>query len=61
VRHTDQADAIAAGIDAAERRIRAAVPIADMIYLEPDLYQAARADATDPAIRAARMRPRGGG
>ncbi|HZC41438.1 MAG TPA: cation diffusion facilitator family transporter [Streptosporangiaceae bacterium] len=61
VRHTDQAGAIAAGIDAAERRIRAAVPIADMIYLEPDLYQAARADATDPAIRAARMRPRGGG
>ena len=44
--------AIATGIDAAERRVRAAVPIAKMIYLEPDLYRAAGADATDPAVRA---------
>jgi hypothetical protein len=29
-----------------------------MIYLEPDLYYAARADATDPSIRAVRRRPR---
>jgi divalent metal cation (Fe/Co/Zn/Cd) transporter len=57
VRGADTAATIAAGIDAAERRVRAAVPIAEMIYLEPDLYQAARADATDPAIRAVR-RPR---
>jgi cation diffusion facilitator family transporter len=50
---------VVAGIDAAERRIRAAVPIAELIYLEPDLYQESRADLTDPAIRAARRaRPR---
>ena len=57
VHGTDSAASLAAGIDAAERRVRAAVPIAEMIYLEPDLYQASRADATDPAIRAVR-RPR---
>ena len=45
---------IAAGIDAVEKRIRSAVPIAELIFLEPDLYQAARADDTDPAVRAAR-------
>jgi len=37
-----------------EKRIRSAVPIAELIFLEPDLYQAARADDTDPAVRAAR-------
>jgi cation diffusion facilitator family transporter len=57
VRRTDSAATLAAGIDAAERRVRAAVPIAEMIYLEPDLYQESRADVTDPAIRAVR-RPR---
>jgi cation diffusion facilitator family transporter len=57
VRHGDTAAAIAAGIDAAERRVRAAVPIAGLIYLEPDLYRVAAADGTDPAIRAARIRP----
>jgi cation diffusion facilitator family transporter len=45
---------IVAGIDTAERRVRAAVPIAELIYLEPDLYQDARADLDDPAVRAAR-------
>jgi cation diffusion facilitator family transporter len=45
---------VVAGIDAAERRVRAAVPIAELIYLEPDLYQESRADLTDPAVRAAR-------
>ena len=54
----ESAEEVAAGIDAAERRVRAAVPIANVIYLEPDLYLEARADATDPAIRAARRRPR---
>jgi len=54
----DRAETVAAGIDAAERRVRAAVPIARMIYLEPDLYYASRADKTDPAIRAVRRRPR---
>jgi cation diffusion facilitator family transporter len=50
----DSAARIARGIDAAERRIRAAVPIAQLIFLEPDLYQAAQADPADPAVRAAR-------
>jgi cation diffusion facilitator family transporter len=54
VRQKDTAAVIAAGIDAAERRIRAAVPIAQLIFLEPDLYVAARADVSDPAVRAAR-------
>jgi cation diffusion facilitator family transporter len=58
VRGSDRAEAIAAGIDAAERRVRAAVPIAEMIYLEPDLYQSSRADAADPAVRAVRRPPR---
>jgi cation diffusion facilitator family transporter len=51
--HDDTARSIAAGIDAAEQRIRAAVPIAELIFLEPDIYQAERADLTDPAIHAA--------
>lgn len=51
--HQNAADLVA-GIDRAERRVRAAVPIAELIYLEPDLYQDSRADLTDPAIRAAR-------
>jgi cation diffusion facilitator family transporter len=64
VRHDDTAASIAKGIDAAERRVRAAVPIAQLIFLEPDLYQDRRADLTDPAIRAARRslrRPGRGG
>lgn len=36
---------IAAAIDDAEARVRAAVPAARMIYLEPDLYRTARADS----------------
>jgi cation diffusion facilitator family transporter len=58
VRATDRAEVVASGIDAAERRVRAAVPIAETIYLEPDLYQSSRADATDPAVRAVRRQPR---
>src|SRR4051812_11123115 len=37
VEHDETAAEIARGIDAAERRIRAAVPLAQLIYLEPDL------------------------
>jgi cation diffusion facilitator family transporter len=37
VTHDDTAAEVARGIDAAERRIRAAVPMAHHIYLEPDL------------------------
>jgi cation diffusion facilitator family transporter len=54
IRGDQNAAAVVAGIDRAERRVRSAVPIAELIYLEPDLYQDARADLTDPAIRAAR-------
>jgi cation diffusion facilitator family transporter len=54
VRGADSAADVAAGINAAERRIRSAVPIAELIFLEPDLYQSGRLDATDPAVRAAR-------
>jgi len=53
VRPGELAEAIAVGIDAAERRIRAGVPIAGLIYLEPDLYEPTRQDNTDPAVRAA--------
>jgi cation diffusion facilitator family transporter len=52
VRATDTAAQVAAGIDAAERRVRQAVPIASTIYLEPDIYRPALADQTDPSIRA---------
>ncbi|GGT03063.1 cation diffusion facilitator family transporter [Nonomuraea spiralis] len=37
VEHDDTASDVARGIDEAERRIRDAVPIARVIYLEPDL------------------------
>jgi cation diffusion facilitator family transporter len=50
VRPAERAEVIAAGIDAAERRVREAVPIAHVIYLEPDLYQASRVDAGDPSM-----------
>ena len=51
---SDPAARVVAGIDAAERRIRAVVPIAEHIFLEPDLYRAGRLDLADPAVRAAR-------
>jgi cation diffusion facilitator family transporter len=61
VSREQSAAALVAGIDAAERRVRAAVPIAELIYLEPDLYLEARADIGDPAVRAARRSsPRAG-
>jgi cation diffusion facilitator family transporter len=55
VRPADTAAQVAAGIDAAERRVRAAVPIARTIYLEPDIYRPSREDHTDPSIRAAAL------
>ncbi|MGD3111747.1 cation diffusion facilitator family transporter [Streptomyces sp. YGL11-2] len=39
VRHDDTATEIADAIDAAEARIREAVPIARVIYLEPDIFR----------------------
>ncbi|WP_415952660.1 cation diffusion facilitator family transporter [Streptomyces sp. KLOTTS4A1] len=47
VRHDDTAAEVAAAIDAAEGRIRTAVPIARVIYLEPDIYSEAAAAAGD--------------
>jgi cation diffusion facilitator family transporter len=45
---------IVAGINAAEQRVRSAVPEAKVIYLEPDIYRADLDDATDPAVQAGR-------
>jgi cation diffusion facilitator family transporter len=50
VRESDTGAQVAAGIDAAERRVRAAVPIAKVIYLEPDIYRPSQVDHTDPSI-----------
>ncbi|MGX7761205.1 cation diffusion facilitator family transporter [Streptomyces angustmyceticus] len=50
VRHDGTATQIAQAINAAEARIREAVPIARVIYLEPDIYDEATAAAgSDPA------------
>jgi cation diffusion facilitator family transporter len=50
VQHDDTATEVANAINAAEARIREAVPIARVIYLEPDIYNAAAASAgTNPA------------
>ena len=51
VRDADTTAQVAAAIDTAERRVRSAVPIARVIYLEPDIYRPAEADESDPAIR----------
>ena len=42
VRHDETAGDVAAAIDAAEQRIRAAEPMARYVYVEPDIYQPAR-------------------
>ncbi|WP_318210103.1 MULTISPECIES: cation diffusion facilitator family transporter [unclassified Streptomyces] len=50
VEHDDSAADVANAINAAEARIRAAVPIARVIYLEPDVYnEAAAATGTNPS------------
>ncbi|KAA6221537.1 cation diffusion facilitator family transporter [Streptomyces albofaciens JCM 4342] len=50
VQHDDTAKEVADAINAAEERIRAAVPIARVIYLEPDIYrESAAAAGNDPA------------
>ncbi|MFB8755987.1 cation diffusion facilitator family transporter [Streptomyces nigra] len=49
VQHDDTAGEVAAAINAAEARIRQAVPIARVIYLEPDIYsEAEAAKGADP-------------
>ncbi|MFC7979626.1 cation diffusion facilitator family transporter [Streptomyces cinereoruber] len=50
VAHDDTATEVAEAINAAEERIRAAVPIARVIYLEPDIYSEKEAAAgPDPS------------
>ena len=39
IRHDETAASVARAIDGAESRIRSAVPIARVIYLEPDIFQ----------------------
>ena len=43
VHHDDTAAEVAKAIDAAEGKIRAMLPVAKLIYLEPDLYRAQQA------------------
>jgi cation diffusion facilitator family transporter len=47
---TMTAGELAAAIDAAEQRVRASVPIAETIYLEPDIYRPGEADPADPSV-----------
>jgi cation diffusion facilitator family transporter len=48
------ADVLAARINAAEQRVRSALPIAETIYLEPDIYRPDLIDRADPSIQAVR-------
>ncbi|MEW2296666.1 cation diffusion facilitator family transporter [Streptomyces sp. NPDC006743] len=62
VRHDDTATEVAAAIDAAEARIRTAVPIARVIYLEPDIYsEAEAAKGPDPEATPGGPNPHTGG
>ncbi|MYS43340.1 cation diffusion facilitator family transporter [Streptomyces sp. SID5998] len=62
VRHDDSAAEVAAAIDAAEARIRAAVPIARVIYLEPDVYsETEAAKGADPEATPGGPTPHTGG
>jgi cation diffusion facilitator family transporter len=49
---------LTAGIDAVEKRIRAAVPIAEAIYLEPDIYRPGQEDPLDPSVAIVRRTTR---
>jgi cation diffusion facilitator family transporter len=49
VRHDESAADVARTIDAAEERIRSEVPIARVIYLEPDIYRPAAAAGASAA------------
>jgi cation diffusion facilitator family transporter len=46
---TERAEEIAAHIDEAEARIRTAMPVARVIYLEPDIYQPSAAEPASSA------------
>jgi hypothetical protein len=51
---TMRAADLAAGIDAAEARIRGTVPIAETIYLEPDIYRPGQENRADPSVEVVR-------
>lgn len=53
VRTSDSAADVAAGINAVEARIREAVPIARVIYLEPDIRRAVAPQQAKPPAQAA--------
>ncbi len=46
---TDSAAEVAADIDAAEARVRAAAPVARVIYLEPDIYDRPPGESGEPS------------
>lgn len=50
VRGSDTAAGVAASIDAVEARVRAAVPAARVMYIEPDLFDANYVPADKPAV-----------
>lgn len=60
VHHDETAGRVAEAIDAAEMRIRQAVPIARVIYLEPDIYHAVKARSATPGAGSVRSVPAGG-
>ncbi|MCB8908303.1 MULTISPECIES: cation diffusion facilitator family transporter [unclassified Streptomyces] len=51
VQHDDSAGDVANAINAAEERIRAAVPIARVIYLEPDIYKETATSTGTDAVK----------
>ena len=51
IRADASGEQVVRGIDAAESRVRKVLPIAHVIYLEPDIFQESRIDDTDPSIR----------
>jgi cation diffusion facilitator family transporter len=59
VRHDASAARVAQAIDAAEVRIRAAAPIARVIYIEPDIYAADRSQTPTPEAPAPSPGPGG--
>jgi cation diffusion facilitator family transporter len=60
VHHDETAGKVAEAIDAAEARIRKAVPIARVIYLEPDIYHTATARSATPGAGPAHSLATGG-
>jgi cation diffusion facilitator family transporter len=60
VHHDETAGKVAEAIDAAETRIRKAVPIARVIYLEPDIYHVTTARSAAPGAGPAQTVAGGG-